>query len=296
MNRLIINLGNTHIRFGVFPYPSPSSPILTPPIIDLNIPNRTPEGTPLSLTKILDNYRKKILPKIKSLFNNKNERYSSNLPIIMVSVTPSRNKPLIKEIETSLDSQVVLLTHDLLPSIPYSPAQGMGLDRLIKILAAGRLYPHEKILILDFGTALTIDAVVPKALYIDRSNIQYLGGMIMPGFTLSLKTLHHYTEKLPYLVPSPSPEFLAHSTTACMTGGTFHFYIQALMGIIEKIKTDSFKGKEFFLLLTGGDAGYFKSYLASSLTNQKITLIDNFNLIAANLLTDQLNQKEAKHV
>ncbi len=296
MNRLVINLGNTYIRFGVFPYPSPSSQILIPPIIDLNIPNRTPEGKPLSLAKILNNYRKKIFPKIKDLFNDKSKNDSFNPPVIMVSVTPSRNKPLIKEIETSLDSQVVLLNHDLLPSIPYSPAQGMGLDRLIKILAAGRLYSHKKILILDFGTALTIDAVVSKASHTDKPNIQYLGGMIMPGFTLSLKTLHHYTEKLPYLTPSPSPEFLAHSTTACITGGTFYFYIQALMGIIEKIRIDSFKGKEFFLLLTGGDTGYFKNHLASSLINQKMIPIDNFNLIAANLLADQLNQRKPKHV
>ena len=50
--------------------------------------------------------------------------------------------------------------------------KNIGMDRLLGAWSATRLYPQTR-LILDFGTAITLDFVSPKKVY--------QGGIILPG-------------------------------------------------------------------------------------------------------------------
>jgi len=64
----------------------------------------------------------------------------------------------------------------------------VGADRIVNALAAYEKY-REGLIVVDFGTATTFDAVSPKG--------EYLGGAICPGIAISMEALFQNASKLP---------------------------------------------------------------------------------------------------
>ena len=71
----------------------------------------------------------------------------------------------------------------------YLTPETLGRDRLAAAVGATALYPGENVLIVDFGTAVTIDLVT--------ADNTFRGGCISPGVTMRFRALHDYTAKLP---------------------------------------------------------------------------------------------------
>lgn len=71
----------------------------------------------------------------------------------------------------------------------YLTPETLGRDRLAAAVGATVLYPGENVLIVDFGTAVTIDLVT--------ADNTFRGGCISPGVTMRFRALHDYTAKLP---------------------------------------------------------------------------------------------------
>ncbi len=96
--------------------------------------------------------------------------------ILVCSVVPSVNKIFRK-----LKNKVYIVGEDLKVPIKsyYNPKQ-IGMDRLVGAYAARALVPKAR-LILDFGTAITLDFLSSRG--------QYLGGLILPGVGSTLKVL-----------------------------------------------------------------------------------------------------------
>ncbi|WP_371374558.1 type III pantothenate kinase [Thalassotalea aquiviva] len=70
----------------------------------------------------------------------------------------------------------------------YTYPTQMGTDRWVAILAADYLYPNQTVLIVDSGTATTIDLV--------SANKQHLGGWIIPGVDMMMSALYQNTAKV----------------------------------------------------------------------------------------------------
>ena len=68
----------------------------------------------------------------------------------------------------------------------YKTPETLGKDRLAAIVGAYSLFPGKDILVLDAGTALTID-------FIDKEG-NYRGGNISPGLNMRFQALHDYTK------------------------------------------------------------------------------------------------------
>src|SRR5262249_22753434 len=72
--------------------------------------------------------------------------------------------------------------------ILYDNPREVGADRVVNAVAAYEKH-HSGLIVVDFGTATTFDAVNPKG--------EYLGGSICPGVTISMETLFQNAAKLP---------------------------------------------------------------------------------------------------
>ncbi|MEW6999767.1 type III pantothenate kinase [Colwelliaceae bacterium BS250] len=70
----------------------------------------------------------------------------------------------------------------------YQNYSQMGADRWLAILGAQQLYPNQTLLIVDSGTATTIDLL--------SCNDEHLGGWIIPGVDMMMDSLFNNTKRV----------------------------------------------------------------------------------------------------
>lgn len=116
------------------------------------------------------------------------------------AVIASVNAPIADQLESRLDlAEVYRLGRDLPIPLAHSldDASTLGQDRALNALAAFAKV-KQACAIIDAGTAITID-------FIDGQGT-FQGGIIAPGLSLMLNSLHHHTHALPKLEPAnPDP-------------------------------------------------------------------------------------------
>jgi type III pantothenate kinase len=123
----------------------------------------------------------------------------------------------------------------------------MGVDRWVAMIGAWDEI-HAACLVVDAGTAVTIDAL--------DGNGQHLGGQILPGVTLMSDALASSTSDIPdtsrrSIRGASGMEIFANNTGGAVAHGT----LSAVTGAIERAARalrDSRQDPE--LILTGGDA------------------------------------------
>ena len=74
----------------------------------------------------------------------------------------------------------------------------LGIDRLLAGWMATRLYPNRRVVVVDAGSAITIDSVGPAS--------EFHGGVILPGLSLQFESLGRGTDALPLLDPRSAAE------------------------------------------------------------------------------------------
>jgi len=102
----------------------------------------------------------------------------------------------------------------------------VGADRLVNAVAAHARYPGS-LIVIDFGTATTFDAIAP--------NGDYLGGVIAPGINLSLEALHRAAAQLPRIAVEPPPKVIGTGTVSAMQSGVYWGYVGLIEGIVARM-------------------------------------------------------------
>jgi type III pantothenate kinase len=127
----------------------------------------------------------------------------------------------------------------------------VGADRAVNAVAAHTLYSGDKILI-DFGTATTIDAV--------DYNGAYKGGIIAPGINLSLDALVAAAAMLPRIaIAAPESEsVIGRDTKSQMLIGIYWGYIAMIEGLVTRMKAEI--GRPTMVIATGGLAVLFEQH------------------------------------
>lgn len=123
-----------------------------------------------------------------------------------------------------------------------------GADRLVDAVAAHSKYGGP-IIVLDFGTATTLDVVDGEG--------NYAGGVIAPGVNLSLDALHSAAAKLPRIAVEKPDQVIGKNTLDCMQSGIYWGYVSMIEGLILRIRKEY--GKELKTVATGGLAPLFAS-------------------------------------
>lgn len=97
--------------------------------------------------------------------------------------------------------------HDQIPiAVEVDEPERVGLDRLFGALAASDYHGSVPCVVLDVGTAMTVNFVLPPK--------RFVGGAILPGPRLMANALNDYTAKLPRVEPPPlTPEEYNGKTT-----------------------------------------------------------------------------------
>jgi type III pantothenate kinase len=124
----------------------------------------------------------------------------------------------------------------------YATPETLGMDRLAAAVGAAHLFPRRDCLIIDCGTAITIDFL--------SSAGNFLGGNISPGLQARFKALHSFTAQLPMGNVTDKVAEIGVSTREAVEAGVLHGAVKELEGYIEQYP-------ENIPILTGGDVFYF---------------------------------------
>ncbi len=105
----------------------------------------------------------------------------------------------------------------------------VGADRLVNALAAGRLYGTPAV-VVDFGTATTLDCVAADGAYV--------GGAIAPGLELGLEALAARTAKLPRIELRAPDRAIGRDTVSAMQSGTVFGYQALATGLLVRVRRE----------------------------------------------------------
>lgn len=136
-------------------------------------------------------------------------------------------------------------------AIDVEQPRSLGADRALNAIAAHARYEGD-LIIVDFGTATTFDAIAADG--------TYKGGIIAPGINLSLDALVGKTAKLPRIaIEAPkSKSVIGRNTEDQMLIGVFWGYVALMEGLIERMKAEI--GRPAKVIATGGLAILFDAH------------------------------------
>lgn len=134
-------------------------------------------------------------------------------------------------------------------SILYDNPREVGADRIVNAVAGINLY-GAPLIIVDFGTATTFDAVSAKA--------QYLGGAIFPGITIAAEALFQRTAKLPRVELTAPKSVIGKDTDSSIRSGLIYGYAEMVDGMAKRIRKEM-EG-EPKVIATGGLAAIIAQY------------------------------------
>jgi type III pantothenate kinase len=98
------------------------------------------------------------------------------------------------------------------------------------------------IIVVDFGTATTFDAVSAKG--------EYLGGIICPGPQISADALAQRAARLPRIDVRKPARVIGTNTIAAMQAGLFWGYVDMVEGLLRRMKEEL--GGSAVVVATGG--------------------------------------------
>lgn len=162
---------------------------------------------------------------------------------ICCSVVPKMNDVMVRFHEKYIKLSPIFLESGHVNNIiiDYQPPSAVGADRLANAIAAKKLY-HLPAIVVDFGTATTLDAIGKGG--------EYLGGSILPGIELSMEALFSKTAKLPKVDISLPECAIGKNTEMSIRSGLVLGYSGAIDTLIRKFKQEI--GTIATVVATGG--------------------------------------------
>ncbi len=146
--------------------------------------------------------------------------------VILVSSVKNEWTDMIRQIaKENLGEKIKVLGDDIPIPIETQVKGNIGTDRLLAALAAYEVV-QDMVIVADFGTAVTIDIVNEKGVFV--------GGCIMPGFQLSAVALGGGTAQLPIVkIEKPKKPF-GQNTKDAINAGIYYSAISSLQEIIRR--------------------------------------------------------------
>ena len=145
----------------------------------------------------------------------------------------------------------------------YAEPATLGVDRWAAMIAARRRYSGE-LLVVDCGTAITIDAVTGAG--------QHLGGLIMPGVGLMKAVLRGGTTQI-----ADDRATLVENFSATTGGGVHSGIVSSIASLIDARRRAL--GVLATIVVTGGDAELVLSALKSNADLQQDLVLEGLALM-----------------
>lgn len=227
MNSIVINVGNSNIRFGLFD--DDNCDISW--VINTK-PYRTADELYAQILMLYQTY--KIEPQEIS-------------KVIIGSVVPQLTKVMSSAIK-KIHGMLPVIVDSTTVSDVQAKSKQRGTDIYANLVAAHVMYPGKKKIILDFGTALTASCVSETG--------ESLGVIIAPGIITSLNSLISHTAQLPEIELKKPKTVLGLDTVSCMQSGMVYGFLGMVEGFIDRINDEV--EDDCFVIATGGVSHVYK--------------------------------------
>jgi type III pantothenate kinase len=166
--------------------------------------------------------------------------------VIISSVVPPLNQTLARMAERYLGTAALFVEPGIKTGMPvhYEPPGDVGADRIVNGVAAFEKYGGPCV-VVDFGTAITFDAISARG--------EYLGGVIVPGIGVASEALFARAARLPRVEIKDPGKIIGATTVGSMQAGLYYGYVDLVDGIVDRMKKEL--GAAARVVATGGQAG-----------------------------------------
>ncbi len=222
---LVIDIGNTNIVMGIF--------------------QRENLKAHWRLGTRRDKTQNEYAVLVKSLFDLEGIELPEIEGAIISSVVPNLTPILYQSFRLLLPLAPIVVgpgTKTGIPILVDNPRE-VGTDRVVNAVAAYSKYGGP-LVVVDFGTATTFDAISPKG--------EYLGGAIAPGVGISMEALFRETAQLPRVELRKPDRIIGKNTVESIQSGVFFGYVALVDGMARAFKREL--GEESKVIATGGMA------------------------------------------
>ncbi len=153
-------------------------------------------------------------------------------------------------------------------AIRYDNPLEVGADRIADSVAAFEKYGGPCV-VVDFGTAITFDAISEKG--------EYLGGVICPGLGISAEALFAQAARLPRVEIKEPERVIGTNTVGSMQSGLFYGAVGLVDGILSRLV--AVLGPETHLVATGGQASLVAGASKHTLPVDSSLTLDGLRII-----------------
>jgi len=190
---------------------------------------------------------------LRELFSLRGYELSVVSGVVISSVVPNLNPALIEASRRYLKCEPVMVGPGVKTSvrIRYENPKDVGADRIANALAAFTKYGGP-VVVIDFGTAVTYDAINAEG--------DYLGGAIAPGVEISLDALVSNTAMLRRVEAVAPDSVIGRNTVTSIQSGLVWGFVAQVEGMVQRMVAEL--GGTAKVVATGGQAG-----LVAGLTN-----------------------------
>jgi type III pantothenate kinase len=180
---------------------------------------------------------------LRQLFAARGLEPSRVQAVVVSSVVPPLAATLSRMSERYLGRAPLFVGPGVKTGMPilYENPREVGADRIVNAIAAYSRWPSG-LVVVDFGTATTFDAVSPKG--------EYLGGAICPGITISMDALFRHASKLPRVEFARPAHVVGRNTVASIQSGVVYGYVGLVDGICARMRDEL--GFDAKVVATGG--------------------------------------------
>ena len=224
-------------------------------IMTIDVGNTTITGAVYKSEKLVLTFRRSTNPALSSdeigvflrdVLEMNGVNFSEIKEIACCSVVPGINHSLSNAFVKYFGKEALFLQAGVKTGLKlkYGNPKEIGSDRIAAAVGAVSVKPEKNIIVVDMGTATTIDVIT--------SSREYLGGAILSGVAMSVRSLSSGTAQLPSVEVLRPEKVLGSSTIEAIQSGVYYGHAGAVKELCAQFQKNVFGGEKPYIIGTGG--------------------------------------------